>query len=175
VTVLNTGTQLKRTLVTTDRGDYEVTSLDVGSYEVTAEAGGFRALVARSVQLEVDQRARVDARLQIGEITQQVSVEGTAAIIQTDDATLSTVIDAAKIRELPLPGNRDLFRLALLAPGMGRGPASSVTTSGLGPGFGIAAMGQKVHNNAILLDGAPLRTTIHGAVVPSSKSAWAVE
>jgi hypothetical protein len=73
-------------------------------------------------------------------------------------------MDAGKIRELPLPGNRNLFRLALLAPGMSRGPASSVTTSGFGPGFGIAAMGQKVHNNAILLDGASLRTSIHGAV-----------
>jgi hypothetical protein len=43
-------------------------------------------------------------------------------------------------------------------------PASSVTTSGFGPGFGIAALGQKVHNNWIVLDGAPLRTAIHGAV-----------
>jgi len=47
---------------------------------------------------------------------------------------------------------------------MSRGPASSVTTSGFGPGFGVAAMGQKVQNNAIYLDGAPLRTSIHGAV-----------
>jgi hypothetical protein len=118
----------------------------------------------RGIVLQVDQRERVDIRLQVGELTQQVSVEAQALSVNTDDATLSTVIDSAKIRELPLPGNRNLFRLALLAPGMSRGPASSVTTSGFGPGFGIAAMGQKVHNNAIYLDGAPLRTSIHGAV-----------
>ena len=89
---------------------------------------------------------------------------GDAAIVQTDDNTLSTMIEGAKIRELPIPANRNLFRLALLAPGMSRGPASSVTTSGFGPGFGIASMGQKVHNNAIMLDGAPLKTSMHGAV-----------
>jgi hypothetical protein len=163
VTITNTGTQQRRTAVTTDRGDFEVTALDVGEYELQAEATGFRTAIVK-VQLDVDQRARADVQLQLGEVTQRVEVEGNAVALQTDDSTLSTVIDAAKIRELPLPGNRNLFRLALLAPGMSRGPASSVTTSGFGPGFGIAAMGQKVHNNAILLDGASLRTSIHGAV-----------
>ena len=110
--------------------------LDVGAYESTAEASGFRRAVVRGILLEVDQRARVDIRLQVGELTQQVSVQADAAVVQTDDSTLIT---SAQIRELPLPGNRNLFRLALLSPGMGRGPASSVTTSGFGPGFGVAA------------------------------------
>jgi hypothetical protein len=164
VTVTNTGTQQKRTAMTTDRGDFEITALDVGSYDLQAEVPGFRIAIIKGIQLEVDQRARADVSLQLGEVTQRVEVEGNPVSVQTDDSTLSTVMDAAKIRELPLPGNRNLFRLALLAPGMSRGPASSVTTSGFGPGFGIAAMGQKVHNNAILLDGASLRTSIHGAV-----------
>jgi hypothetical protein len=164
VSVVNTGTQQKRTSTTDGNGNYEVPALDVGVYEITVEAPGFRRALIRGVQLEVDQRARVDIRLQVGELSQQVSVEANAAAVQTDDSTLSTVITSSQIRELPLPGNRNLFRLALLAPGMSRGPASTVTTSGFGPGFGIAAMGQKVHNNAILLDGAPLKTAIHGAV-----------
>ena len=164
VTVLNTGTQRGFSVTTGNDGNYEVPALEVGAYEVSAEAKGFRKITVRGVALEVAQRARVDIKLQIGEVTQQISVDAQALSVQTDDATLSTVIDATQIRELPLPGNRNLFRLALLAPGMSRGPASSVTTSGFGPGFGIAAMGQKVHNNAILLDGASLRTSIHGAV-----------
>ncbi|MCC6588085.1 MAG: TonB-dependent receptor [Bryobacterales bacterium] len=164
ISVTNTGTQQKRTIQSGETGTFEVTALEVGSYEVMAEAPGFRKTTVRGIVLEVDQRARVDVKLQLGEVTQQVEVQAGALQIQTDDATISTVIDAAKIRELPIPGNRNLFRLALLAPGMSRGPASSVTTSGFGPGFGIAAMGQKVQNNAIMLDGAPLRTSIHGAV-----------
>ena len=164
ITVVNTGTQLKRTAVTDDRGDFEVPALDIGTYEVSAQAAGFRQAVVQNVRLEVDQRSRVDIRLQVGELTQQVQVVAEATQVQTDDTTLSTVIDAAKIRELPLPANRNLFRLALLAPGMSRGPASSVTTSGFGAGFGIASMGQKVHNNAVQLDGAPLKTSMHGVI-----------
>lgn len=164
VTVTNTGTRRNWTTQSSETGNFEVPALEVGAYEVTVEATGFRKTTVRAVTLEVDQRARVDVKLQVGEVTQQISVDAQALSVQTDDATLSTVMDAAKIRELPIPGNRNLFRLALLAPGMSRGPASSVTTSGFGAGFGIAAMGQKVHNNAILLDGAPLRTSIHGAV-----------
>ncbi len=162
VTITNTGTQERRTAVTTDRGDYEVSSLDVGLYEAAVEMSGFRKEVITGIRLEVGQRARVDAKLSVGDITQQVTVEASAALLQTDDATVGTVIDRAKITELPLPGSRNLYRLALLAPGMSRGPASSVTTSGFGAGFGIAAAGQKVHNNWIVLDGAPLRTVIHG-------------
>jgi hypothetical protein len=164
ITVVNTGTEGKRNVVTDERGDFEVPALDLGTYEVHAQAAGFRQAIVQNVHVEVDQRARVDIRLQVGEITQQVQVTAEAAQVQTDDTTLSTVIDAAKIRELPLPGNRNLFRLALLAPGMSRGPASSVTTTGFGAGFGIASMGQKVHNNAVQLDGAPLKTSMHGVI-----------
>ncbi|MFN7924588.1 MAG: TonB-dependent receptor [Bryobacteraceae bacterium] len=164
VTVVNLGTQQKRVAETNELGGYEVPALEVGNYEVAAEARGFQRTNMRGITLEVDQRARVDMRLKVGEVTQQINVDAQGVAVQTDDATIGTVIDAQKIRELPLPGNRNLFRLALLAPGMSRGPASSVTTSGFGPGFGVAAMGQKVHNNAIYLDGAPLRTAIHGAV-----------
>ena len=163
ITVTNTGTSQKRVVLSNEQGNYEVSALDVGVYEVAAEpAAGFRRAVVQGIQLQVAQRTRVDIQLQLGELTQQINVEAHPVAVQTDDNTLSTVIDAAKIRELPLPGNRNLFRLALLAPGMSRGPASSVTTSGFGVGFGIAAMGQKVHNNAVMLDGAPLRTAIHG-------------
>ena len=164
ITIVNTGTQFRRTVLTSERGDFEVPALDVGTYQVTAEAAGFRKAVVPSIQLEVDQRARVDLKLQVGEVTERVEVRAESAAVQTDDATLSTVIHSAQIRELPLPANRNVFRLALLAPGMSRGPASSVTTSGFGAGFGIASMGQKVHNNAVALDGAPLKTSIHGVI-----------
>jgi hypothetical protein len=164
VTVLNTGTQRSWQVESSSDGNFEVPALEVGNYEATAEAAGFRKTTVRAIGIAVDQRARIDIKLLVGEVTQQVSVEASGVAVQTDDPTLSTVIDSVKIRELPLPGNRNLFRLALLTPGMSRGPASSVTTSGFGPGFGIAAMGQKVHNNQILLDGASLKTAIHGSV-----------
>ncbi|HUG81110.1 MAG TPA: carboxypeptidase regulatory-like domain-containing protein [Bryobacterales bacterium] len=164
VTVTNVGTQRERTVQTNERGDYSVTALDIGQYEVSATMDGFSRAVATNVRLEVDAVRRQNLTLQIGAVTEQITVQADALTIQTDDTTISTVIDEDKIRELPIPGDRNLFRLALLAPGMSRGPKTSVTTSGFGPGYGIAAQGQKVHNNNIILDGAPLRTGIHGMV-----------
>ena len=164
VAVTNVGTQDERTVETNERGDYSVPALDIGLYEVAATMEGFSRAVATDVRLEVDLVRRQNLTLQIGAVTEQITVQADAVTVQTDDTTISTVIDEAKIRELPIPGDRNLFRLALLAPGMSRGPRSSVTTSGFGPGYGIAALGQKMHNNNIILDGAPLRTGIHGMV-----------
>ena len=82
ITVLNTGTDAKRTVVTSERGDFEVPALDIGNYEVSAQLAGFRKAVVRDIHLEVDQRARVDIRLQLGEITQQVEVKAEAAELE---------------------------------------------------------------------------------------------
>lgn len=96
ITVTNTGTGLRRQTVTNEQGNYEVTALDVGVYQVLAEpAAGFRRAVVEGIQLQVDQRARVDIRLELGEVTQQINVEANPVAVQTDDATLSTVIDSA--------------------------------------------------------------------------------
>ena len=162
VTVVNTGTQQKRTSSTDGTGTYQITALDVGLYELNAEAAGFRKASVKQIRLEVDERTRVDVELQVGEVVQEIAVTATTTTVQTDDSTISTVISTSEIRELPLPQNRNPFMLALLAPGMSVGPPSSVTTSNFGAGFGIAAMGQKVQANQILLDGASLRTNIHG-------------
>ncbi len=164
VTVINAGTQEKRVAKSGDRGDYEVQALNIGAYEVWVEQPGFQKEVVSGIVLVVNQRARIDVRLQIGAVTQELTVQAVATLVQTDDATVGQLIDERKITELPIPANRNMFRLALLSGGMSRGPASSVTTSGFGAGFGVAAMGQKVHNNWITLDGAPLRTAIHGVV-----------
>ena len=66
VTVTNTGTQQKRTATSTDRGDFEITALDVGFYDLQAELPGFRVVVVKGIQVEVDQRARADVQLQLG-------------------------------------------------------------------------------------------------------------
>lgn len=164
VTVTNTGTKEKRSATADERGGYEVLALNIGEYEVSVEQAGFRRETIRGIVLVVGQRARVDMKLEVGQVTQEVTVQGAAPLLSTDDATLGQLIDERKIRELPIPGKRNMYMLALLGAGMSRGPSSSVTTSGFGPGFGIAAMGQKVHNNWFLLDGAPIRTSIHASM-----------
>ena len=164
VTVVNSGTGERHTTRSDDRGNYQVPALNIGTYEVSVEQSGFTKQTVSGVKLIVNQVARVDVELQVGQMTQQVTVTANAVAVQTDDATISQLVSTQAITELPIPANRNLFRLALMGPGMSPGAPSSVTTSGFGPGFGIAAYGQKVQDNWIILDGAPLKTVMHGEV-----------
>jgi len=164
VTVLNSGTGERRATRSDDRGNYQVPALNIGAYEVIVEQPGFRKQTVSGITLVVNQMARIDVKLEVGQVTQELTVKADAQLVQTDDATVSQLINSQEIRELPIPAHRNMFRLALMGGGMSRGPASSVTTSGFGPGSGIAAYGQKVHNNWIILGGAPLRTAMHGEV-----------
>jgi hypothetical protein len=164
VTVRNIGTGERRATKTDDRGNYQAQALNIGVYEVSVEHAGFRKETVSGIAIGVNQMARIDVKLEVGAVTQELTVKAEAPLVQTDDATVSQLINQRDIRELPIPANRNMFRLALMGAGMSPGPPSTVTTSGFGPGFGIAAFGQKVHNNWIILDGAPLRTAIHGAV-----------
>lgn len=164
VTVRNSGTGERRATKTDDRGNYQATALNIGTYEVIIEHTGFRKETVSGIAVGVNQMARIDVKLEVGQVTQELTVKAEAPLVQTDDATVSQLINARDIRELPIPANRNMFRLALMGAGMSQGPPSSVTTSGFGAGFGISAFGQKVHNNWIILDGAPLRTAIHGIV-----------
>jgi hypothetical protein len=86
VVVRNTGTDERRTTKTNDRGDYEVPALNIGAYEVSVEHPGFRKAIVSGIELVVNQRARIDAQLQLGAVTQEMTVQAEAPLIQTDDA-----------------------------------------------------------------------------------------
>ena len=107
--------------VSNDAGYYSLPRLPIGNYEVLVEAKGFQTVVQRSVQLVIDQVAKIDFQLQVGQVTQTLEVTSSAPILQTENAQLSTVMQGAAIQSLPLE-TRNYNQLALLMPG-------SVTTS----------------------------------------------
>jgi hypothetical protein len=107
--------------VSNDAGYYSLPRLPIGNYEVRVEAKGFQTVVQRSVQLVIDQVAKIDFQLQVGQVTQTLEVTSSAPILQTENAQLSTVMQGAAIQSLPLE-TRNYNQLALLMPG-------SVTTS----------------------------------------------
>src|SRR5215472_16083274 len=88
VTVRNSGTDERRVTKTNERGDYEVPALNIGTYEVSVEHAGFRKAIVSGIELVVNQRARIDAQLQLGAVTQELTVQGEAPLVQTDDATV---------------------------------------------------------------------------------------
>lgn len=103
---------------TTDNGGfYNLTRLPVGNYEVRVENPGFQAAVKSPVVLQLNQVAKVDIQLQVGNVNQTVEVTGAAPVLQTETTQLGTVLDARTNVSLPL-ATRNYNQLTLLAPGV---------------------------------------------------------
>ena len=134
VTIRNVQTNQARTGTTDELGNYEFSFLPVGAYSLSVEAVGFQKSEVRQFTLNVDQVARMDVRMVVGQATQTVEVQAGAVLMQTEDATVGTVIDSQKVVELPLNG-RSFVQLALLTPGVNPGTPGSITVRRLLPGF----------------------------------------
>ena len=164
VTALNTRTGISRETHASSTGDYTFPLLDVGVYDVTAEAQGFRSETRRNVLLEINEKVRADFVLQIGGTQERVEVTAESATLRTDDATLGQTIEQRRVEELPL-NNRSIGALAILQPGVQYGPRSGTDGQGFGqrqggqgipiPGIGLSfvANGQRETNQHATLDG----------------------
>lgn len=126
IRVVNLSTNTARETRTDANGAYSLAFLPSGDYTLTATAKGFQSQRIDRVSLQVQQTARVDLSLKIGEVNETVTVEATGAILQTDTSTVGTVIDAQKIVDLPLNG-RNFVQLAQLIPGVQAGTPGSIT------------------------------------------------
>lgn len=185
VTALNVGTGTKREDSTSSSGDFSFPLLDVGEYEVTVEAPGFKAAVRPKVILQVNEKVRVDFSLDVGSPTERVEVSADTAVLRTEDATLGQTVEQRRVVELPL-NNRNLGALAILQPGIQYGPRSGTDGQGFGqrqgshgvpiPGVGlsIVANGQRETNQHATLDGV-VATEARVNTVPFSPSVEAVQ
>ncbi len=146
VTVRNPDTGFTRETVSNDSGLYQMPGLRPGPYELFAEAQGFRRQTFKVFTVEVDQTARLDVQLQVGDLAQEVQVSATAPLLQSENAAIGAVIDTKKITELPLNG-RNFVQLALLVPGVNSGQPGATR------GGGISIGGARSEQNAFQLDG----------------------
>ena len=122
----NIGTNIRREAKTDQDGNYAIPSLPAGNYQVTVTHEGFQAQQIESVTLQVEQSARLDFTLKVGNVTETVNVSASGAVLQTENASVGTVIDAGKIVDLPLNG-RNFIQLAQLIPGVQAGTPGSIT------------------------------------------------
>ncbi|HLJ45112.1 MAG TPA: carboxypeptidase-like regulatory domain-containing protein, partial [Bryobacteraceae bacterium] len=113
----NTATGTSKQTVTDDHGGYSIGDLQAGIYRVTISAPSFATVVQENVHLDANALRRIDTQLQVAQVNQSVTVDASAAALQTDRADVSSQIGATQVANLPLGVNRNFQTLYKLVPG----------------------------------------------------------
>ena len=162
VTITNPETNFARTAISNEAGVYNLTGLQPGRYNMKVELPGFRPITQNDVELQIQQSARLDFTLQVGELSQTVEVAGTSALIATENATVGTVIENKRIVEMPLNG-RNFLQLTSLSPNVSYGFTTAgqedQRQGGSRASQNIAVAGQRSAFNHFTLDGVCLLYT----------------
>ena len=110
-------------------GHYEFTQLLPGSYRVSVESAGFKKSVSDALQVSPQSALRYDVRLQLGMVSETVSVTTSAPLLESDRAALDETIDQQQVSELPMNG-RNFTSLADLTPGVSTVPRNNINLGG---------------------------------------------
>ena len=166
VTAANVATNVKTGTVTNQEGIYNIQFLPIGSYTVTVTGSGFETASIGPFALEIDQIAKIDAKLQVGNASTTVNVSSDVSpILQTQDATLESTISGNTLATLPLNGLNFQFA-TLFVPGAvnpslanmaaGDGNERDIDASG-SPSFN----GARAQTNNYVLDGVEMNETMN--------------
>src|SRR2546428_3877927 len=162
VTARNLDTGITRTVTTDEGGRYTAPDLTLGNYEVQAELPGFQTEVRSGITLTVGRTAVVNFALKVGQLADKVTISAEAPLVEATTSTMSSLVDARTIRDLPLNG-RSWDNLALLQPGVvtvGAGQASAAFDFGTGTRFNVN--GSRAYANSYLLDGTDINDHANG-------------
>jgi outer membrane receptor protein involved in Fe transport len=138
-------TNVAQRVTTSASGEYTFASLSPDQYTITVQHAGFRTAV-RAIQLQVDQRLQADVTLEVGNVTESVTVAAQTALLETASSEVGTVTEEKQVADLPL-NTRNFTQLLDLAPGVNnRGTASNSILQGYTSGRGT---------NGAVINGAP--------------------
>ncbi len=154
VTITNTATGQTRSTLTDDAGRYSLVNVLPGAYDLKITAVGFRPLTRSNVEVSINTVTRADLSLEVGQVTEQVTVEAAAVALQTDKSDVHVELGSGAVTNLPLPRYRNYQTLINLVPGATPAqfqnavldtPARALTTN---------VNGTNRNNNNTRLDGA---------------------
>src|SRR5262245_26419687 len=115
VTLTNEQTNVKRSTVTNDHGEYVFANVDPGNYNVKASLQGYKTIDRGGIRVGTQQFLTLDLVMEVGAITESVTVTGQAPLIETGNASQGTVLDSAALQTLPAPG-RNAFMIGTTVP-----------------------------------------------------------
>lgn len=193
VTLLDKDTNAKRVATTDANGIYTFSQLPPAPYRLTVERQGFKEKVLENVSIIAEQLNQLNVELQVGEVSQEVTVSGTTQALDAETATVSGTVTSNQIQHMP-SYNRDVFQLAQLAPGVfgdaaqGNGGGSYNNPGNQGPGGSggsqagifqtengpqIQSAGGQYETNSISIDGISTVSAVWGGtsvITPSEDS-----
>jgi hypothetical protein len=155
VSLTNLATGVPRSTITTSAGDYTFPDVQPGTYNLQATHPDFKTDTA-SVEVQVQQSLRQDFTLQVGLVTQSVTVEASAALLQSDNPTLGTVVPTQTVSEMPLNSRNYLSLVAVSANTNTLSPAQGQATSregGQRSTEAISVGGQRIMYDHYTIDG----------------------
>lgn len=190
VTVNEQSTGLSRTTLTSEQGFYRIAELPPGTYTVTVEAPGFKQSISNDVRVAAEEPRGFDVVLQIGAVTEQVTVTASSEALRTENANVGAEIDSREIERLPQVG-RDPYELLRFTPGVfgdgsrtGNGQANNLPNAS-GPGGSISSIfqvenqvqvvanGQRTASNNFTVDGVSVNSLGFGGaavITPNQES-----
>ena len=151
VVATNVATNLSSDTTSGDSGAYSIAALNPGEYRIEAESKGFKKAVLSSIILQVNQQARIDLTLEVGQVSESVDVHATTPAIETESPIIGGVINQARVETLPLNG-RNFMELTTLTAGITEGVSSNAKNV-LSKGFAPSAAGMPASENSYQLDG----------------------
>ena len=145
VVAVNLGTKDTYSAITNSEGHYQIQFARPGKYEITISVTGFTTFTTTGVELATNQVKRTNATLQVGALSEAVSVEAQSQMLNTDRATISATVGERAIVELPVR-QRNVWSLASSTPGVLTGLNSDI-------GLSFRGAGQREIQNSLSLDG----------------------
>lgn len=145
VTAVNVGTQATLSGVTNDAGVYQFNAVPLGTYEITVSLQGFQTVKATNIVVAGNQVVRRDIVLNVGDLSETITVEAANTTLQTDRAAVSQTVEARAVTDLPSSG-RNVWQMAATTPGVLRGNTTDI-------GLSFRGAGQREIQNSLTMDG----------------------
>lgn len=152
ITAIHTATGARRAVTTNEQGLYSLPFLDPGTYELQVQKEGFRTVSRQGIKFDVAQVARIDFTLDVGAISEQVTVTAQGPMLETGSASLAHLVDNTRIVNLPTNG-RNSYGFATLIPGVRASRGFTEVAYGMYNDQFVSINGSRPNQSSFLLDG----------------------